>query len=170
MAFFEELLTPIYSTVWGRWASLVVLFSLSILVVITLVRMPMTWREDFVLAHEQKKSIPTNAISTNQSSDLSSQIPNWHLFGTAAKADAFLPITSLQLRLIGVIHDSGEQLSRVMISEAGQPGKVYKVGDQFSGVKVNAIAPDGVILENGGQLEKLPLQRQELEFRGRPKK
>ena len=94
------------------------------------------------------------------------------MFGNAAKTDtSILPITSLQLRLIGIVHAVPENKSSVMISEANQIGKVYLVGDTLPvGVKVDAITEDGVILENAGRLEKLPLQRMPISFQRMPDK
>ena len=167
MAYFEEILTPLYSTTWGRSLSLILLVCFSLLVIFSLVQIPLSWHHDLSIAREKTTQISAT-LSEEKTADLTSQVPHMHLFGTPATPDTVLPITSLQLKLIGVVHSTPDHLSRVIISEAGQPGKVYRVGESFSGVKVNAITPDGVILDNGGQLEKLPLQRHELEFRGRP--
>ena len=84
---------------------------------------------------------------------------------------AILPVTSLQIRLIGVIKSTPDTFSRVIISESNQPGKIYSVGDSLpsSGVKIYAITAEGVILDNSGRLEKLPLQRTPLMFQGMPK-
>lgn len=169
MAFFEELLTPFYTTVWGRYLSFVMLISFGFLVVVSLVKIPFNWHHDLSIARE-KTTVVAATFSSEKAIDLASEVPGLHLFGAPAEPDAVLPITSLQLKLVGVVHSAGDKLSRVIISEAGQPGKLYRTGDSFSGVKVNAITPDGVILENGGQLEKLPLQRHELKFRGQPPK
>lgn len=172
MVMFEEMLTPLFATTWGRRISLMVLICLSLLVIITLIKIPFVWHNDVVLVNGQGVKTTSIQIDTGSKVDLVAQIPSWHLFGNAVKTEqtTALPITSLQLRLIGIVQSIPENYSRVMISEAGQPGKLLKIGDSFSNVKVNAITRDGVILENGGQLEKLPLQRRELEFQGMPKK
>jgi type II secretory pathway component PulC len=102
---------------------------------------------------------------------LITKIPEQHLFGTAVKINTSdLPITSLQLQLIGVIAAKPDNLSRIIISSAGGSGKVYKIGDALGAIRVNAITPSGVILENNGRLEKLPLQREMLSFQVTPKK
>lgn len=169
----EDTITPLFSTQWGRragWAALVVM---SLIVVITLIKMSLSWHADVALTRGQVDTSSNTSVYSDQSAELIAQIPGWHLFGnvTAVEQTASLPITSLQLRLIGVVHVIPENLSRVIISEAGQAGKVYQTGDNLpAGVRVNAITQDGVILENSGRLEKLPLQRQQLSFQGMPKK
>ena len=126
------------------------------------------WRHDFVLIHPQKIE-SKNVLVGDELNKLIENIPSDHIFGQSGTG-AHLPVTSLQIRLVGVIKAVPESFSRVIISEGGKPGKVYKVGDRLSsGVIINAITSDGVILDNGGRLEKLPLQRPPLLFQGKPK-
>lgn len=168
----EEFVIPFLTGLWGRrlcWAALIVA---CLLLLMVLIKTPLTWYADSKLIN-----IATNTtelpLAQTQSSSLIQELPNWHLFGNAAKPTdtSILPITSLQLSLIGVVHAVPENKSSVMISEAGKIGKVYLVGDMLPmGVKVGAIIADGVILENAGRMEKLPLQRQPLSFQGMPKK
>jgi hypothetical protein len=84
-----------------------------------------------------------------------------------------VPITSLQLRVTGIIkldNEATDATSKTLVSIAGAPSKIYKVGDHLPlGVKIYAITPTAVILENSGQLEKLLLPRASLHFRGTDK-
>lgn len=168
----EDKLLPFLTSPWGRrfcWGTFI---ALCLLFVMTLVKTPLTWYADSKLGKAEQVKVVDLPIQAVQSADLIQQIPDWHLFGNAEKpADtSILPITSLQLRLIGLVQAMPETQSSVIISEAGQPGKVYLLGDVLPmGVKVDAIHEDGVILENAGRLEKLPLQRQSLSFQGMPK-
>lgn len=169
---FDEIINPLVSTAWGRRLSLAALIGLAVLLLVTIAYTIYSWHSDVVLVRSQGKLSTPQQNTNPQKTDLVAQLPNYHLFGNAFKVEqsAVLPITSLQIRLIGIVHAAPQNLSRVIISEAGQPGKVFQVGDSIVGVKVNAIVRDGVILENGGRLEKLPLQRQELSFQGMPKR
>lgn len=164
---FDELIAPLFTTGWGRrvaWGSMITLLGLVILCVMMMLY---SWRQDYILVHTQPKQV-AKLTQTDTAGKLIAQLPDQHIFGNRAAVD--LPITSLQLRLIGVIKSEPEKFSRVIISEGGKPGKVYQVGDTLSGeVKINLITKDGVVLENGGRYEKLPLQRTPLQFQGMPK-
>lgn len=167
---FDEIITPLLSTSWGRRAGWALTLCMSILFAYTLISTLLTWRSDFIIVHSQHNNI--SAYDDDTASKLIAQIPNQHLFGKYATLDqnAILPITSLQLRLLGVIKAEPEKFSRVIISETGQPGKVFLMNDRLScGVRVHEVIQDGVILDNGGRLEKLPLQRSSLSFQGMPK-
>jgi|SRR5580700_7863833 type II secretory pathway component PulC len=166
---FNDIVLPFLTGLWGRRLCWVALTIACLLFFTTLIKTPLTWYSDNKLTKTQ--TIVTDLPRSVQSSDLIRKIPEWHLFGNAAKPTDTLPITSLQLRLIGIVHAVPENKSSVMISEANQVGKVYLVGDMLPvGVKVDAITKDGVILENAGRLEKLPLQRQPLSFQRMPDK
>ncbi len=168
---FNDMVLPFLTGLWGRrlcWAALAIT---GLLFLTTLIKTPLTWYSDSKLAEAQVVTdVPIQKV---QSSDLIQKIPEWHLFGNAARpADtSILPVTSLQLRLIGVVQAVPDNKSSVIISEANQAGKVYLVGDRLPvGVKIDAITEDGVILENAGRLEKLPLQREPISFQRMPNK
>jgi len=166
----EEITSPLLSTEWGRRCGLAAMTILSLFLLITLVEIPLTWHSDYVLTHSQTTMKNTTQPSTNQTMALITQIPDHHLFGAPGIKTANLPITSLQLRLIGIVQADPASASRVIISEAGQPGKIYQTGDSLSsGVRIKIITPNSVILENGDHMEKLPLSRQPLLFQGMPK-
>ncbi len=168
----EEILSPLFTTEWGRRAGLGVVIIAGFLLFITIIQSLFTWHADFILSRSATVSSAANKHNENDVGQLIAHIPDRHLFGRQGiveKGDV-LPITSLQLHLMGVIKAVPETLSRVIISEHGQPGKVYQIGDTLpSGVTIEAITKDGVILENGGRLEKLPLPRLPLNFQGMPK-
>lgn len=167
----DEILSPLLTTPAGRRAGIGLLIVMIIMTIITLTQALITWHSDIKLtqAHENLNPIKTN----DRLATLITQISEWHLFGKygVVNQSAILPVTSLQIRLVGVIKSTPETFSRVIISESNQPGKIYKIGDMLpsSGVKIYAITPEGVILDNSGRLEKLPLQRTPLLFQGMPK-
>lgn len=165
----EEFIAPLFSTEWGKRASWAALGLFSFLLVMTLVQTALTWHEDYQIGSMQ--TMASSQSVDNNAAQLITHLPDDHLFGKIGVSDqGALPITSLQLRLLGVIKSNNENASRVIISEAGQAGKVYSIGDSLpSGITINAIADDGVILENGGHMEKLPLHRAQLTFQGMPK-
>lgn len=92
-------------------------------------------------------------------------IPQAHLFGYyPPTSSAAIPITSLPLRLAGIINVGDSSESKVLISVEGGIGKVYQEGDMLpNGIKLTAILPDGVLLDNGGHTERLPFVRPKLE-------
>jgi type II secretory pathway component PulC len=164
----EEIVAPLLVTEWGRRAGLGVAVCMIGFILITSVSMMLTWRSDFLLSRISAAMTVSHDTSSENITKWIAQIPDWHLFGKAGAAG--LPVTSLQLHLVGVIKASPEKFSRVIISEGDQPGKVYQIGDTLSsGVKVYGITDNGVVLENGGNLETLPLQRPGLNFEGMPK-
>lgn len=166
--FFDEMFAPLLTTEWGKRASLGALILFLVLLVVSFINTVVAWDKDFFItrAHVTTMSHPEDEVT-----EAIAQIPNEHLFGNAEISDqGYVPITSLQLHLVGVVSSAEVNQSHVIISEAGSPGKVYAVGDSLpSGIRVYAINDDGVILDNGGHLEKLPLARPRLNFQGMPK-
>lgn len=169
----DELLSPLLTTTWGRRMGQGLFILMVVLTFITFIQSLMTVRSDLKLAASHKKTNEDFLLANDRLTRLISQLPQWHLFGKygVVEQSAILPVTSLQIRLVGVIKSTPEKYSRVIISEANQPGKIYKVGDTLpsSGVRIDAITPEGVVLNNSGRLEKLPLQRTPLQFQGMPK-
>jgi type II secretory pathway component PulC len=164
---FEEIIAPLLTTEWSRRSGLIAIAVFSLFLCITLVKIPLAWHSDYVLAHTQTITKTTQPFA-DQTMAFILQLPNQHLFG--ASETTHLPITSLQLHLVGIIQADSENASRVIISEANQPGKIYQIGDSLlSGVRIKAITANSVILENGGHIEKLPLSRPPLTFEEMPK-
>ena len=162
----DEIIAPLLFTEWGRRSGLIAIVIFSLFLLITLIQIPIAWHRDYVAAHAT--TLHTTKPASDQTLAFIMQLPDQHLFGGSGTAD--LPITSLQLHLIGIIQADPEGASHVIISSAGQPGKVYQTGDTLtSGVHIKSITADGVILENGGRMEKLPLSRPPLTFQGMPK-
>jgi len=158
----EEICSPLFSTEWGKRLSMGTLALSTIFLCAIVVNIFTDW---YSYLTNFRKAQPVTVSSENNLASLVSQIPNSHLFGQHGLQSARLPITSLRIELTGIIEAKPEGASRVIITEGGKPGKVYQVGDLLeSGVRISAIANDGVVLENGGQLEKLPLRRKPLVF------
>lgn len=84
-------------------------------------------------------------------------IADLHLMGVYDIATADIPVTQLQLTLQGtVVFVDDPAQSRALILSPGQPAKVYKIGDFVPGnAKVEKIDYHSVVLEDGGQLQKL---------------
>lgn len=124
------------------------------------------WKKDWQLAHQ------TVAFAVNKKPDETNEniakIVEAHLFGQNISKLNGIPISNLNLRVTGLILNNGQanKSSKVMISISGQTNKIYKVGDMLpDGVKVYAITPNTIILENNGQFEKLSLGREPLHFK-----
>jgi len=134
---------------------------------ITLIYSIWQWQNDWVLAHQD---IEVHAVAAGVSTaGITNSINESHLFGKAPSQLGNMPITNLQLRVTGIVKmdtDRSGPVSKAYISTDGQPSKIYQVGESLpSGVKVYDITPNEVILENDGNLEKLPLPREQLQFK-----
>lgn len=169
---FDELVSPLFTTQWGRRTGALILALMLFLIVVTFFQMIWEWRSDIKLATPTETQHNDQAQAANQLAELITQIPEWHLYGkygVLAQTEV-LPVTSLQIKLVGVIKATPDSESRVIISEENGSGKVYKKGDTLptSGVQVYGISDDGVILDNSGRLEKLPLHRRALHFKSMP--
>jgi type II secretory pathway component PulC len=166
----EETIAPWIYSQKGRYAGISILAVAGILFSYTLISMFINWYGDFTLTkHAPATNINQN--SNDSEAQLIASISNQHLFGQAPIEDTdFLPITSLQLHLTGIEKNTQDNLSKVIISQAGQPGKVYTVGDEIAeGIKINAINNDSIVLSHEGRFEKLPLGRAPLLFSDLPK-
>ncbi len=166
---FEDILNPLFVTEKGRYAGLAALCIASLLLLSSVTQTFSNWHSDYILAHE---AVAPSAVKLSDgAAELIAQLPQAHLFGQEASGDAdLLPITSLQLRLTGVMRMPQDMLSRAIVSQAGQSGKVYGIGDTLTaGIKVVAINDDNIVLERAGHLEKLPLARPPVLFKDKPK-
>lgn len=169
----DELLSPLLTTEWGRRAGMLLSILMSILVLLTFIHAVYTVVSDSRLTRVHSHSSDKTLEANEQLDRLIAKLPEQHLFGQygVVARSAILPVTSLQIHLIGVIKSTPETFSRVIISEENRPGQIYGTGDVLpsSGVRIYAITPEGVVLDNGGRLEKLPLARPPLIFQGMPK-
>ena len=140
---------------------------LIILICITLLFAFNQWYHDWQLTHAP---LFHSAPPINQDSmSLIASLPKQHLFGKSFE-DSEVPISNLQLQVRGIVKVENDQnnFSKAYISIAGQPSKIYQLGDSLpDGVKIYDITEEAVILENEGRLEKLPLPREKLEFKPR---
>ncbi len=150
----------------AAWAALGVVV---LLLVMTLWQFMQFWRESSELSESTAavKTLSDNRSTIRLEID---RIPTMHLFGQPDQPAANLPGTHLELQLTGIIEAVPEKFSKVTISEAGGPARVYGIGDTLSasGVRVQAIHRDSVVLDNGGRLEKLTLQRSSLQWKSKP--
>ncbi|RDI38057.1 type II secretion system protein N [Aquicella lusitana] len=144
--------------------------ALAVLLGFTFVYSITQWYGDWELTHQAPPPAPT-LTSADATTRMIAAIPDQHLFGKSFTGSGEVPITNLQLRVTGIVKVTTEQngnASKAYISIAGQPSKIYQVGDTLPyGVKIYEITPDAVILENDSQLEKLPLPREKLQFKTR---
>jgi hypothetical protein len=139
---------------------------LVLIIGITLIACLTQWHDDWNIAHQ---TAPSTEQLQNKTVNLIAAIPGNHLFGKPAGGK--IPISSLELRVTGIVKvedEQGNEVSKAYISQSGQPAKIYQVGDSITnGVKIHSITTDTIILDNGGELEKLPLPRQPLVFKPR---
>ena len=133
------------------------------------------WRADWQVAHQVVTAKPVLKL-TNAHVSLINDLPKAHLFGQAFSKGQ-VPTSNLQLRVTGIVKADQSPLgafskaSKAYISIAGQPSKIYHIGDDLPyGVKVYDITTNMVILQNDGRLEKLPLPREPLAFKAKNNK
>lgn len=92
-------------------------------------------------------------------------LANAHLFGqyqASANAStlANAPDTQLNFTLLGILAGSVETESRALIAKDNNDEAAYAIGDDISsGVNLQAIFPDRVILSRSGRLETLRLDK-----------
>ncbi len=96
------------------------------------------------------------------------QIIAAHLFGVAPKQQPVVqqaPETRLRLTLLGVMASDLDDNARAVIASDAVPDRSYSIGDRIDGTdaKLYAIETDRVIIERGKRLEKLSLERPDLE-------
>jgi type II secretory pathway component PulC len=149
--------------------------SIAVLVLIALflitVQAPMGVIKDYKIAHHSATDSHPQAVIDSHIDDLIQALPTQHLLGHAEQEVAdYIPVTSMQVSLVGIMQAATPERSRVIISEGGQSGKLYRLNERLpSGLLIHAITSEGVILDNAGHLEKLPLKRNELLFRDPPR-
>ena len=128
----------------------------------------LTWYGDWQLSHAPLPAFQLPRQNANVA--LVEMLPEQHLFGQGLTPMGEMPISNLELRVMGISKGMNENStsSQALIAIAGGASKVYKIGDALpDGVKIYAIAADAVVLENDGRLEKLPLPREALVFKPR---
>lgn len=166
----HEFIAPLFAAPWSRRVGKGVVGVMAILLLFTSIHVLYSWYAAVTIQFHKTATVTTKPMADEVTQAIAA-LPERHLFGNnQAVVTEGLPMTSLQLRLLGVIKTDPLKFSKVIISEANQPGKVYSKGDSLvSGVTVYEITDDGVVLENGGHFEKLPLLRTPLTFQGAPK-
>lgn len=144
-------------------AGIVVLFLTVMAITLTLIAL--RWRADWQWSHQHPVQT-ASTVNPSTAATLIAALPEQHLFGQSI-ATGILPISNLQLKLVGIVKmNDASYASKATISVAGQPDKIFRVGDRLPyGVIVYDITPDSVILQNDGHLEKLTLERQQLIFK-----
>jgi type II secretory pathway component PulC len=163
----EEIIAPLLTSERGRYLGLFLMILFGVLSIGTLIKIPFDWHADHALSHPPE-STPTILHLTDQTSALIKQIPYQHLLGRPDTEQSILPMTRLPFALIGIIQSTSNTISRAIISNAGQSGKIYHIGDRLSSdIKISAIHSEDIVVDNGGHLEKLPLQRPPIIFQPR---
>jgi general secretion pathway protein C len=146
---------------------LTLLTCVSSIFVITLGYTAWQWTSDWHLAHEPLlRSVSVQA--NDETAARIAAIAKAHLFGGSPSAGS-VPVSNLQMVITGIVNvekTSPSLHSKVYISIAGEPSKIYHVGDTLPyGVTIHEIKNETVIFNNGGRLEKLSLGRQKLIFK-----
>ncbi len=150
----HELFSPLWTSVNGQRASRIALVAVAVLFTLTVLTELWSLRAT-------GDTVDASVIVAVPHATAAQQVDNaavGRLFGRAA---THLPITQLQLQLTGIMQTGDGKASQAIIAQPDQPDQILHVGDSVgtTGVKLYAINQDNVVLENGGQLETLVLQR-----------
>lgn len=116
-------------------------------------------------SEKEKASLQTESSKSKRATSF---LAESHLFGyDPPAATAATLLTNSGLHITGLIfQEDPAQVSKVILSSKGGLGKVYQEGERLPGGKrVVSIKQDGLLLDNEGHLEFLPLQRPRLERR-----
>lgn len=109
---------------------------------------------------------PESSLATEEAVD-AKQISEWHLFGRPGASQfgqdldpSEIPITSLQLKLKGVMSINGK--GSAIISDKERVDKFYVVGATLPGPAIlRAVYPDRILLEYRARLETLWIEAPE---------
>ena len=126
----------------------------------------LTWRVVFPVSHEDISALPLTA-SPMAASELKTERPVFTLFGLAAKnnpapTDAThlnqVPVSSLKLRLTGLLASSNPARSIAIIEKGNQQVSISS-GDTIPGydARIVAILPDRIIVNYQGRKEAILL-------------
>jgi general secretion pathway protein C len=95
------------------------------------------------------------------------------IFGTYVPknlSDSNVKQTTLDLSIVGIIFSDKEENSQVIIRTTEGEETLVGVGDSLpDGVIIKRITPEGVMVENQGELESLSFPKNELIFEQHPK-
>ena len=162
----NRILPFLLTTAQGSRLGLATAGLFSILAFFSLITLLNGWWLDAKLS---SLTVMENSVLQEVSSlqDLIYSIPPAHLFGYLSPNAAYIPITSSQLHLTGIIQLGSDEeenyFSKAIISMQGGIGKIFQIGDVLSeGIKITGIQADAVILDHNGHSERLPLQRTHL--------
>lgn len=160
----DRIFSMILTTEQGYRLGLATAVLFTALLVLSAFGMLGSWWSDARLSSVSKAEKAAIRDLSSPLSELAKAVPQAHLFGYHAPASAYVPITNLQLRLTGIIQVGGDDVfSKAIISAQGGTGKIYQLGDSvLDGIRLTAIHADGVVLDNNGHSESLPMQRPNL--------
>ncbi len=105
-----------------------------------------------------------NNVPAINNERLQTRLNNIHPFGNSQSLKD-IPIASLGLQLQAIFINPKPEQSQVLIAMTGQAPQSYKAGAIMpNGIQIYKILPDSVILSQGGNLVKLELPIQPIEF------
>ncbi len=162
----NRILPFLLTTEQGSRLGLAMAAFFAVLAFISLLTLLGGWWSDARLSSlsNSEAALPELSLPLNE---LVNAVPKAHLFGYRSLDAAYIPISSSQLRLMGLIQPGKEEddtaFSKAIISVQGGIGQVFQIGDVLQeGVRLMGIQADAVILDNNGHSERLPLQRPRL--------
>ncbi len=153
-----------------RMRLLITVINLLLVVWIAWLLASLTW--DLINTREPLEAEPapssaqTAPLPVDRYAQLARQLPDWHLFGEAAReaastkaaAPVDAPDTRLKLVLRGAFSSGDEAFSRAIIADPRGKEEMYAIGDKLPGnAELHEVYADRVILMRGGRYETLRL-------------
>ncbi|WED43958.1 type II secretion system protein N [Legionella cardiaca] len=118
----------------------------------------------------EKVMVATMPVNKNAQENLRSNSPLFtiSLFGDYVPAnltETEIKQSMLDAEVVGIMFDSDENQSQVIIRAGGGQEKIYSIGDSLpGGAIIKRISPNGVVVLHNGALESLSLPKNELTF------
>ncbi|MCX7115531.1 MAG: hypothetical protein NTW08_06460 [Gammaproteobacteria bacterium] len=89
--------------------------------------------------------------------------PYFGVYATAIKEPVVA--SALDIKVVGILFSNHAASSQVVLRNEAGFDKLYRIGDAVkTGVVIDAIHPDGVVVSNNGKLERLSLPENTLKF------
>lgn len=112
--------------------------------------------------------IVTNELPDRHKDHRATEQLNVPLFGEYVPetiADNNVKKSMLNMTVVGIMFDSKDKTSHVIIRDANNLQRLYKVGDTLTGnAVIKRITADGVLISRDGLLESLRLSQHKLKF------
>lgn len=111
------------------------------------------------------KSLPVQSINTDSLVRAGLKVPLFGDYVPTSLDASGIKQSMLDIRVVGVVFAKDEQASQVLMHLSNGQEAVFVVGDHLpGGIEIIRITQEGVLLRHDGELERLSLPKQALQF------